>query len=71
MSTDYEPRIMVRHKSDNRYALWIYEVKDWQDRTYYQDHWDIIAWAYTPEEREALKATVDYHEQLMKEIANA
>jgi hypothetical protein len=61
----------VRDKHNPRYALWIYEAKDWEPASYYTDHWEIIAWAYTSEERDALKATVNYHEQLMKEIANA
>ena len=72
MSTDYEPRVMVRDKYNKRYALWLYDPKDWDgSHPYYQDHWDIIAWAYTREERHALNATVEYHEQLMEEIANA
>lgn len=71
-SNDYEPRIMVKYKYNNRYALWLYEPKDWDgSNPYYNDHWDIIAWAYTREERYALAATVEYHTQLTKEIENA
>ena len=71
-SNQYEPRILVKYKYGNRYALWMYEPKDWDgSNPYYEDHWDIIAWAYTPEERYALAATVDYYTNLMKEIENA
>jgi len=70
-SNQYEPRIMVRDKYNKRYALWLYDPKDWDGDTYFTNLWEIIAWAYTSEERQALNATVEYHEQLMKEIANA
>ena len=71
-SNQFEPRIMVRHKKYERYLLWLYEPKDWNgSNPYYQDHWEIIAWAYTPEEREALNATVEYHTNLMKENQDA
>ena len=71
-SNCYEPRILVRYKHQERYLLWIYEAKDWNgSNPYYQDHWEIIAWAYTPEEREALNATVEYHTNLMKENQDA
>lgn len=71
-SASFEPRILVKFKYGNRYALWLYDPKDWDgSNPYYEDHWDIIAWAYTSEERHALNATVEYHTQLMKEIENA
>ena len=75
-SNHYEPRVLVKFKyahgrNDERYALWIFEPKDWEPSSYYQDHWEIIAWAYTPEEREALNATVEYHTNLMKENQDA
>jgi hypothetical protein len=71
MSTNFEPRILVRDKYKKRYVLWIYRPKDWEGDTIYTNNFEIIAWAYTLEERNALNATVEYHEQLMKEIENA
>jgi len=71
MTTDYEPRILVRDKHNERYALWIYETKDWTGDTYYTAQWKIVAFAYTPEERNALNATVEYHTRLMKEMQDA
>lgn len=71
MTTDYEPRILVRDKHKERYALWIYETDDWTGDTYYTASWEIVAFAYTPEERNALNATVEYHTRLMKEMQDA
>ena len=71
MTTDFEPRILVRNKDKERYSLWIYETKDWVDNTFYTSNFEIIAFAYTPEERDALHATVEYHTNLMKENQDA
>lgn len=71
MNTDFEPRILVRNKTEEKYSLWIYETKDWTGDTYYTAAWDIIAFAHTPEERDALHATVEYHTNLMKENQDA
>lgn len=72
MATEYEPRIMVRHKKDDRYVLWLYEAKDWEEgNTYYTDNWEIVAWAHSSEERNRLSETIEYRKQLMEEIENA
>ena len=70
-SASFKPRVMVRDKHNQRYALWLYDPKDWGSDTLYTSIWDIIAWAYTMEERNALNATVEYYNQLMKENENA
>lgn len=68
----FEPRVLVKHKTNGHYLVWLYETKDWDGSTpYYKDHWDIVAFAHTQEERDAIKATADYHAQLMKENQNA
>lgn len=72
MTTDYEPRILVRNKTEEKYSLWIYETQDWDgSKPFYADNFEIIAFAYTMEERNALNATVEYHTRLMKEIQDA
>ena len=70
-SNQYEPRIMVRDKYNKRYALWLYDPKDWEGDTFCTNSFEIVAWGYTSEERHALNATVQYHDRLMKEIENA
>lgn len=71
MSSKYEPRILVKHKGMEKYALWLYEKQDWLPGAYYADNYDIIEWALTPDERKALNEFVDFHNQLVKEKQDA
>ena len=68
---NYGSRILVKHKETGTLMVWLYEPKEWEPGTMYADNFDILGFAHTMEERDAIKATADYHNQLAKEKANA
>lgn len=67
----YDSRVLVKNKAHGTLMVWVYNPEEWEPGTIYSDHFDILGFAHTMEERDAIKATVEYHTNLMKENQDA
>ena len=67
----YDSRVLVKYKANGTLMVWVYNPEEWEPGTLWYEHFDILSFAHTMEERDAIKATADYHAQLTKENQDA
>lgn len=67
----YDSRVLVKNKAHGTLMVWVYDPKEWEPGSLFYEHFDILEFAHTMEERDTIKATADYHTQLTKENQDA